>query len=308
MTTSFRYICAAIASLSVFSLPAITFADVRAMSLDELVYESSLIAKVKIVQTEKTKHSGYMKIAHVLIQDAIVGCATADIIKLRFDNGEACPNVTYVKDEEFLLYAVQDIDGTYSTVGYSNGKCLIKPADYSERVAKIKKLSLKNKAVLLLEKTSSEKETLLITIKNKGENPLSLNKNLFIDVRHERYIYPKTIITDRNVVTLTLLLPDSNLHPTLDTPSESNKPTTLQKNESCTGTIATKDIPVYINKSVKATAWVSFGPYLSNPIEINIKSEDSLEEDIEECPEIQWKKVQEQKKEAIQQKNAPDQE
>ncbi len=249
------------------------------MTFDELVSESSLVAKVKIGKTKDDKHYRFKRIADVLVQDAIAGCAKGDRIKLRYDNGYACPNVTYKEGEEIVLFAIKDIDGTYSTVGYDNGKSRIDAATYSDRAAKIKKAADRIAVDVSLKTITSPEAGLEISILNKGADNLILFDQGYPDVRTgDKNPSDSIQMQSGYVVKLIVLVLDSNNIGVMASKSIKKKAPdiTLKKNECCTGRVDIRRIPIYSSKTIKVRIWGSVGPHLSEPVEIKFSPKKTL--------------------------------
>jgi hypothetical protein len=257
--------------------PAVTWGDLAAMPLPDLVAAASLIAKVHIGATNRTdNHFALRQIADVQILDAIVGCTKGDRIQLRYGRG-SWPSVSFRKGEEFLLFAVKDVDGTYSTVGHENGKRSVDSADYTNLVAAIKQLVAgKEFAVSVQKSTGSANEgpSLVIEIVNKGKKDMTLFDWVDVDLRMGQEL--EVGVKPRGPGVKMVIVPRAN-YPLVgvgsaEIPNGKKGPPriTLKKDERCQGNFYFDQIPFYHKGRTKLRVWAVVGTQISDPVDVDL--------------------------------------
>ena len=107
---------------------AVSAETIGVRSLSELVRPADLIARVTILSEYGdpvlTRRTGYRRVAWARVTDSVKGSARDALIPLYYDTGWLCPNVSYLKGEDVLLFAYRTGRG-YAAIYWSTGKMVI---------------------------------------------------------------------------------------------------------------------------------------------------------------------------------------
>ncbi len=108
-----HYIAIAFATVAVTGL---LFAKTEHAPLPKKCKESGLIAVIEITQTKTGGASTpYLKIATARVIEIIKGRVEGASFQLDFDNGFACPNITYQRGERCLVFLTRLPTGHFAT-------------------------------------------------------------------------------------------------------------------------------------------------------------------------------------------------
>lgn len=94
-----------------------------ALTLDYAIREADAIVHCRIIETAAiTDAKPYGKVATAVVISSAKGPRKEEAIRLLFDNGLGCPNVSYAENEEVLVFARQTPAGTYETLNLYCGR------------------------------------------------------------------------------------------------------------------------------------------------------------------------------------------
>ncbi len=107
-----------------------------ALSEYEARNKSDLIAHIEITATSAPparlgtstdqEFGRFRRVATAKVLTAVKGCNAGDTLSLNFDNGYACPNVIYQKEEECLVFLTKTDSGAYNTMNLYCGRFSVK--------------------------------------------------------------------------------------------------------------------------------------------------------------------------------------
>jgi len=97
-------------------------------SFSELVWPADLIARVTILSEygdpALTRRTSYRRVPWARVTDSLKGSARGKIIPLYYHTGWVCPNVSYRRGEDVLVFAYRTRRG-YAAIYWSTGKMVI---------------------------------------------------------------------------------------------------------------------------------------------------------------------------------------
>jgi len=94
----------------------------RVMTIEELVRQSNLIARVKVHQVSKAKYRGeFNQLANLIPMDVIEGDFTLRELDVLARSSVQCAEDNFVKDEEMLVF-LEPQDSLFHTVNYQFGQ------------------------------------------------------------------------------------------------------------------------------------------------------------------------------------------
>jgi hypothetical protein len=104
---------------SVVSLPAMGVA----LTLNYALQNADAIVHCRIDEVGPLADAApYSKIARATVVSSSKGPVKGELLTLVFDNGLGCPNVTYTKGEEVVVFAKKNADGAYETMNLYCGR------------------------------------------------------------------------------------------------------------------------------------------------------------------------------------------
>lgn len=238
-----------------------------ALPLPELVQRSSLIARVRVIETRPAPvPNRYRSLAKVRLLEVLRGEPGADVVQVRFDNGYACPNVHFEKGEECLLFAEQEIDGCFLTVNWDNGKKAVDEAGYPQLREEIRRLTIRSRHAVSVSVAGGRggSHSLKATVINQGVGAFVFTNNLHVEFRapgREELLKiaddGPSIIVQLDKARAVRGLEELRRHPTLE----------LEPGEACQATLDLKDLlPAHLTGKHTVRAWAKVLGSLSEPV------------------------------------------
>ncbi|HSI10312.1 MAG: hypothetical protein ACAH89_03050 [Rariglobus sp.] len=126
--------------------PSVTGFGLGAALNEKTVREKSdIIAHVTIIATSPVatkpsapseatgpKLDSFSSVATARVLSPVKGCKEGDSLRLAFDNGFGCPNVSYTPNEECLVFLQKGPDGVYTTMNLYCGRFTVKAGQVSD--------------------------------------------------------------------------------------------------------------------------------------------------------------------------------